>query len=136
MTRPNHRYGQWYPEIRHLLSGVPIILLGMKSDLRDHAHQPGMSGDTGGTQMTTDHGPIVSEQRARRMAELLGAEAYLECSAEDIDSIHNLFNILTVTSLRYTAHTQSCQTRGRGCEQKGRSESARKSFFSMPDTYN
>ena len=108
----------------------------MKSDLRDHAHQPGMSGDTGGTQMTADRGPIVSEQRARRMAEVLGAEAYLECSADDMDSIHNLFNVLTVTSLRYTAHTQSCQTRGRDCEQIGRSESAWKSLFSMPGTYN
>jgi len=109
----------------------------MKSDLRDYAHQPGMSGDTGGTQKTTDRGPIVSEQRARRMAEVLGAETYLECSAKhDMGSIHNLFKVLAVTSLRYTAHTQSCQTHGRDCEQIRRSESAWKSLFSMPGTYN
>jgi len=87
--------------------------------------------------MTTDRGPIVSEQRARRMAEVLGAEGYLECSAkQDMDSVHNLFDVLAVTSLRYTAHTRTCQTRGRDCEQKGRSESARKSLFSMPGTYD
>lgn len=109
----------------------------MKSDLRDYAHQSGVPETTGGTRRTTESGAIVSKERGRQMAEALGAEGYLECSAkQDIDSVHELFKVLSMTSLRYTALTKSNQNDELDRGHYRRNHSARKNSFSMPITRN
>jgi len=124
---------QWYPETRHHLPGVPgvpMLLLGMKSDLREHAHPSGMPRTTRGREGTIAIRPIVSEQRAQRLADALGAERYLECSAkQDIDSVRRFFEVLTTTSRSFMARTESDQTHAR-------SKSAWKGPFSMPIIHN
>ena len=111
-----------------------MLLLGTKSDLRDHAHHFGVLGTNGGTQVNTETRSVVSEQRARRMAQALGVHGYLECSAtEDRDSVHKLFKVLAITSLSYTG---SDQTHRPGHGQRGGSTSAWKNFFSMLVTHN
>ena len=68
---------------------------------------------------------IVSEQRARRLAEVLGAEGYFECSAKQgIESFQKLFTVLAITSLKYTARTRSDQTHALDCGQYRRSKFA------------
>ena len=127
-------FGQWYPMIRHFLPGVPMLLLGTKSDLRGHAHHFGVLGTNEGTQVNAETRSVVSEQRARRMAQALGIQGYLECSAkEDTDSVDNLFKVLAITSLGYTG---SDQTHRPGYGQCGGSTSAWKNFFSMLVTHN
>jgi len=88
-----------------------MLLLGMKSDLRDHSHQSGVPITTREKGETTAIGPIVSEQRAQRLAEALGAERYLECSAKrDIDSVRRFFDVLATTSRSYVARAELDQT--------------------------
>ena len=114
-----------------------MLLLGMKSDLRDHPHHLRVPETTEGTQRTTEIGYIVSEQRARRMAEALGVEGYFECSAkQDIDSVHKLFKVLAMTSFSYTGCTKSDQNHGPDYGQYGRNAFAWKKLFSMPFTHN
>jgi len=111
-----------------------MLLVGTKSDLRDHSHQYGACVSTRGREATTDIRTIVSEQRARRLAEALGVVEYLECSAKhDIDSVRNLFKVLAIASLRYTARTESDHTRALHA---GESKSAWKRSLSMPVTHN
>jgi len=102
--------------MRQCLPGVPILLLGMKSDLRDYAAQSEVHGAAGRRGITASTGAIVSEQRARQLAEALGAEGYLECSAkEDIDSIREVFKVIAITSLRYKAFAQPDRTHSPFC---------------------
>ena len=95
-----------------------MLLLGMQSDLRDHPQQSGVHETTGRKEATTVIGNIVSEPRARRLAEALGAEGFLECSAkQDIGSIHTLFKVIAINSLRYTARAGSDRTLALDCGQ-------------------
>ena len=126
-------FGQWYPMIRHFLPGVPMLLLGTRSDLRDYAHHFGVLGTNGDTQVNAETRSVVSEQRARRMAQVLGVQGYLECSQEDIESVDKLFKVLAITSLSYAG---SGQTHRPGYGQRGGSTSAWKNFFSMLVTHN
>jgi len=106
-----------------------MLLLGMKSDLRDYAHQSGVPRTTKEREETTAIGPIVSEQRAQRLAEALGVERYLECSTnQDIDSIRRFFEVIATTSRSYIACTESDQTHAQ-------SKSAWKGSFSMSIRY-
>ena len=123
--------------IRHFLPGVPMLLLGTKSDLRDHAHHFGVLGTDVGTQVNTETRSVVSEQRARRMAQALGVQGYLECSAkEGIDSVHKLLKVFAIISLSYTGYTEPDQTHSPGYGQHGGHTSVWKDFFSMLVTHN
>jgi hypothetical protein len=114
-----------------------MLLLGMKSDLRGHAHQSGVPGTTEERGTTTANGSIVSEQRARLLAEALGAEGYLECSAkQDIESLHKLFKVIAITSLKYTGSTKSDQSHALDRGHNRGTKSAWKSAFGMPATHN
>ena len=114
-----------------------MLLIGMKSVLRDHVHQSGVPGTTRGMDTTTSIGTIVSEQRARRLAEALGAEGYLECSAKlDMDSVHQLFKALAFISLSYTARVNSGQPQALARGHHRRGKFARKRSFIMSIIYN
>lgn len=87
-------------------------------------------------EITTAIECIVSEQRARQLAEALGAEGFLECSAkQDIDSLHKLFKVIATTSLRYTARTGSDNAQVLDCRGYRRSKFAWWSSFSTPVTH-
>jgi len=114
-----------------------MLLLGMKSDLRGHAHQSGVPRTTRGREETTAIRPIVSEHRAQRLAEALGAERYLECSAmQDRNSVHMFFEVLATTSRSYIARTESDQTHTLVSEQYRGSKSACQGSSSTPVIHN
>lgn len=113
-----------------------MLLLGMKSDLRDYPDQSGVHEMTGRRELTTAIVNIVSEQRARQLAEALGEEGFLECSAkQDIDSLHKLFKAIATTSLRYTARNESDHTHGLDCGFYRRSKFAWRCSFSTLVTH-
>lgn len=76
--------GKWFPEIQHHAPGVPIILVGTKSDLRN---------DHGMIQTLSSKGiQMISLEKANGMARDIQAVKYLECSALTQDGLKNVFD--------------------------------------------
>lgn len=71
---------KWVPEINHFCPEVPFILVGLKSDLRktDEFNEV-MPG-------------FISPEEGAAMAERIGANRYMECSARLSEGISNVFN--------------------------------------------
>eukprot|EP00494_Astrolonche_serrata_P025313 UN25574 len=64
---------KWIPEITHHAPGVPIILVGTKSDLRNDQETI--------QRLSTQGREMVSAIKAEGLAKEIGAVKYLECSA-------------------------------------------------------
>ena len=77
---------KWLPDIRQHLGQTPIILIGMKADLRDDATGP--------------YSDPISREECEALADQIGASAYLENSA------------LTQVGLAQTFHTMISAARG------------------------
>lgn len=82
---------KWYPEIQHHAPGVPILLVGCKSDLRADASM-GQALKAKGLNFTT-------REEAQAVAKRIGAVSYLECSALTQEGISALFNEAIRSSL-------------------------------------
>lgn len=65
---------------------VPVLLVGLKSDLRPPPDHP-------------DIGKYVSRERAEVVAQEIGARAYKECSALKIQGVDDVFEAATRASL-------------------------------------
>jgi len=63
---------KWIPELKHHAPGVPYLLVGTKSDLRDNSEK------------------MVSA--TEEMAKEIKAVGYVECSARNQKSLYNVFN--------------------------------------------
>jgi Ras-related C3 botulinum toxin substrate 1 len=66
------------------VAGVPIILVGTKSDLRND--------DSMKAQLAAKNLHIVSQEQARERQREIGAVAYLECSALTQEGLKNVFD--------------------------------------------
>lgn len=75
---------KWWPEIQHHAPGVPIILVGTKSDLRNDQSMI--------QQLQAKGMSIIKEEEARSRAEDIGAVKYLECSALTQEGLKNVFD--------------------------------------------
>jgi len=75
---------KWWPEIQHHAPGVPIILVGTKSDLRNDQSMI--------QQLQAKGMSIIKEEEARQRAEDIGAVKYLECSALTQEGLKNVFD--------------------------------------------
>jgi small GTP-binding protein len=73
---------KWVPEIRHYAPGVPILMVGMKGDLRGHPY--------------LQEAPITTE-RAHAMVAEQGLAGYSECSALTQQNLAETFS----TAIRY-----------------------------------
>ncbi|KAK4437631.1 Rac-like GTP-binding protein 5 [Sesamum alatum] len=73
---------KWIPELRHYAPGVPIILVGTKLDLRDDK------------QFFIDHpGAVpISTAQGEELRKLIGAAAYIECSAKTQQNVKAVFD--------------------------------------------
>ena len=78
---------KWNEEVRSICGpSVPILLVGLKSDLRPPPDHP-------------DIGNYVSRDRAEEVAQEIGARAYKECSALKIQGVDDVFEAATRASL-------------------------------------
>jgi Ras homolog gene family, member A len=85
---------KWTPEVIHFCPLVPRILVGNKIDLRDdEATKLELSKN--------NQEPLLPEQ-GHRMAEKIGAVAYLECSAKTKEGVREVFEFATRTALETT----------------------------------
>lgn len=73
---------QWYPEVLHFCPTTPIILCGLKSDLR--------SKRTCIELLKTQGLTPVTQQQGRAVAEKMGAR-YMECSSKEMSGVHEIF---------------------------------------------
>ncbi len=75
---------QWYPEVLHFCPTTPLILVGLKSDLRTKRTCIDLLKTQGLTPVTPEQGAAV----ARRM----GA-AYMECSSKEMSGVEEIFEL-------------------------------------------
>lgn len=64
---------KWFPEVHHHCPGVPCLIVGTQTDLRD---DPSVREKLGKQKMSP-----VKKEDGERMAKELGAVKYVECSA-------------------------------------------------------
>lgn len=75
---------KWFPEVQHHAPGVPIILVGTKSDLRNDSAAIAQLQNKGMS--------IISMEKAQSLQREIGAEAYLECSALTQEGLKQVFD--------------------------------------------
>jgi GTPase SAR1 family protein len=82
---------QWYPEVLHFCPYTPLILVGLKSDLRYKKTCIEMLKTQGLTPVTTEQGLAVAKK--------MGAQ-YMECSSKEMKGVEEIFEraILTVVA--------------------------------------
>ena len=82
---------QWYPEVLHFCPTTPIILCGLKSDLR--------SKRTCIELLKTQGLTPVTQQQGRAVADKMGA-MYMECSSKEMSGVHEIFETAIDTAVR------------------------------------
>eukprot|EP00761_Pharyngomonas_kirbyi_P011943 gb/GECH01011969.1/.p1 GENE.gb/GECH01011969.1/~~gb/GECH01011969.1/.p1 ORF type:complete len:203 (+),score=53.64 gb/GECH01011969.1/:1-609(+) len=75
---------KWYPEVDQYAAGTPIILIGLKLDLRDDSQTI--------SKLQEKSLKPISEQQGKQMAEEIGAKGYLECSARTQEGLKEVFD--------------------------------------------
>ena len=82
---------QWYPEVLHFCPYTPLVLVGLKSDLRHKKTCIDMLKTQGLTPVTTEQGLAVAQK--------MGAQ-YMECSSKEMRGVEEIFEkaILTVVA--------------------------------------
>ncbi|KAG6897715.1 hypothetical protein C0992_011925 [Termitomyces sp. T32_za158] len=77
---------KWIEEVRSICGpSIPVILVGCKADLRPATITP----DT----------PWVTREQGERVAQVIGARAYKECSALKIEGVDDVFETATRASM-------------------------------------
>merc|ERR1712117_150514 len=75
---------KWVPEVSHHAPGVPILLIGTKSDLR---------GDTDLVNRLSQEGKkLVTQQQAEDLVKEIHAHKYVECSALTQENLKVVFD--------------------------------------------
>ncbi|KAF1810403.1 ras-domain-containing protein [Eremomyces bilateralis CBS 781.70] len=75
---------KWYPEVMHFLPHTPIILVGLKSDLRHKKTCIDLLKTQGLTPVTPEQG--------RAVAAKMGA-TYMECSSKEMTGVAEIFDV-------------------------------------------
>ncbi|XP_053557725.1 rho-related GTP-binding protein RhoF [Bombina bombina] len=98
---------KWYPEVHHFCRGVPIVLIGCKTDLR-------MDKERLRRLKTSQQEPITYTQ-AETICRDIQAEDYLECSAKFRENVENVFREATVIALNSMKKEQRLKRKHRQC---------------------
>lgn len=75
---------KWYPEIQHHAPGVPIILVGTKSDLRNDSAML--------SKLQSQNLSVITKEMAEVRMREIGAKMYMECSALTQEGLKNVFD--------------------------------------------
>ena len=86
---------KWYPEIQHHKPDTPIILVGLKKDLRDSG-----GADTAKMKRQTNYGKLYQTQ-GFALASEIGAVKYIECSALTQENLCEIFQEATSAVLNH-----------------------------------
>src|SRR5271170_983947 len=83
-------FSQWYPEVLHFCPTTPLILVGLKSDLRTKRTCIELLRTQGLTPVTPEQGQAVANR--------MGA-AYIECSAKESKGVDQVFELAINTAI-------------------------------------
>ena len=83
---------QWLPEVRHFLKDVPVVVVGLKKDLRDGASN----------EPNTQEASFVSTKMGEKMAKHIGAAHFTECSSLTGDGVKELFDSAAGLAVAYS----------------------------------
>merc|ERR1712079_267870 len=82
---------KWGPELRQYAPDTPIVLVGLKSDLRsDHKKQ---------AELAKENATFVSPEEAKAMLETIRGAETVECSALKMEGIEETFRIAIAIAL-------------------------------------
>ncbi|PPQ93681.1 hypothetical protein CVT25_012740 [Psilocybe cyanescens] len=82
---------KWIEEVRNICgSQIPVILVGCKADLRPSNDQPNAPDNPR---------QWVTREQGERVANIIGARAYKECSALKIEGVDDVFETATRASM-------------------------------------
>ena len=81
---------QWYPEVLHFCPTTPLILIGLKSDLRTKRTCIDLLKTQGLTPVTPEQGQAV----AQRMN-----ATYVECSSKEMKGVDDVFELAVNTAV-------------------------------------
>ncbi|KAK3172383.1 hypothetical protein OEA41_005704 [Lepraria neglecta] len=79
---------KWYPEVLHFCPTTPLILVGLKSDLRNKRTCIDMLKTQGLTPVTPEQGQNVAKQMNA---------TYVECSSKEMFGVHEIFELAVDT---------------------------------------
>ena len=82
---------QWYPEVLHFCPNTPLVLVGLKSDLRAKRTCIELLRTQGLTPVTPEQGAAVAKK--------MGAQ-YIECSAKEARGINEVFELAINTAVQ------------------------------------
>ncbi|KAL6719429.1 RHO4 protein [Lecanora helva] len=82
---------KWYPEVLHFCPTTPLVLVGLKSDLRNKSVCIDLLKTQGLTPVTPEQGQNVAKQ--------MGA-TYVECSSKEMSNVHEIFDMAVDTAVR------------------------------------
>ncbi|KAI3620109.1 hypothetical protein CBS9595_002076 [Malassezia furfur] len=74
---------KWLPEIVHFCEGVPFLLVGLKTDLREDAQALALLSAQGIKPTTAEQGAALAKE--------IGARRYVECSARTGENVQAVF---------------------------------------------
>ncbi|KAL7713030.1 Ras-like GTP-binding protein RHO [Entamoeba marina] len=74
---------KWKPEVANYSPDVPIVLVGTKSDIREDGEQMNRLKNQGST--------LISQEEGYSLAEKIGAEKFIECSALTQENLRVMF---------------------------------------------
>ncbi|KDN44099.1 putative RHO1-GTP-binding protein of the rho subfamily of ras-like protein [Tilletiaria anomala UBC 951] len=87
---------KWFPEINHFCEGVPILLVGLKTDLRSDAHALSMLSAQGTRPISYEQGTKVAKE--------IGAARYVECSSKTRRGVQEVFDAALREACRKKHH--------------------------------
>ncbi|NXI35471.1 RHOF protein, partial [Galbula dea] len=110
VTNPNSYNNiltKWYPEVNHFCKGVPVLLVGCKTDLRQDQEVL--------DKLKEGRLEPISRQQAKAMARQVRAVSYLECSARYQENLGDVFAKACSAAFSAARHRQRRRRTRRGC---------------------
>jgi Ras family protein A len=101
---------QWYPEVLHFCPYTPLILVGLKSDLRTKRTCIDLLKTQGLTPVTQEQGMAVARKMGAR---------YMECSSKEMTGVDEIFTEAINTVVANDRSNQQYQPENGGTGQMG-----------------
>ncbi|XP_062870786.1 rho-related GTP-binding protein RhoF [Trichomycterus rosablanca] len=98
---------KWYPEVHHFCPGVPILLIGCKTDLRKDKERTRKL-------RTLNQEPITYRQGEETRKEM-NAALYLECSAKYQENVQDIFKEATKLALEHRRRSRQLHRKKKKC---------------------